>query len=232
MTLTNEFIAQRDAFKFREGTCDANVFHNVVVGNEYRLPDRLPVDGWIFDIGAHIGSFTQACLERGARCIVACEPDPENFCRAQAHLAEAIRCGWVTLLPVAVLGRVPFSGLVRLSDYESRPDELNTGGAQIVERGGRFVPAVALQPLMDEFTGRGVELLKLDCEGSEWDILSTLGVLREVRNICGEYHSFGAQLRDLNGETLQLMLTQMWFETTIAPHGDPGLGLFFGRRKS
>ena len=47
--------------------------------NEYGLPDGFTADDVIVDVGAHICSFTRACLDRGAGIVIACEPYPLSF---------------------------------------------------------------------------------------------------------------------------------------------------------
>ena len=48
---------------------------------------------------------------------------------------------------------------------------------------------VTLEELMDRCGIEAVDLLKLDCEGAEWDILPAAeGVLPRVRQICMEFH--------------------------------------------
>jgi hypothetical protein len=52
-------------FEFRDGTTDESIFLSITEYNEYELPDRLPADSVIVDIGTHIGSFCHAVLSRG-----------------------------------------------------------------------------------------------------------------------------------------------------------------------
>src|SRR5262245_45549865 len=66
-------------FIFRPGTMDEEIFHSVVTYNEYRLPDTLQAEDIIVDIGAHIGSFCYAVLQRGARHVYGFEPEPGNY---------------------------------------------------------------------------------------------------------------------------------------------------------
>ena len=51
------------------------------------------------------------------------------------------------------------------------------------------VRLITLARLTDEQSLPHVDLLKLDCEGAEWDILPAAeGALSSVRQICMEYH--------------------------------------------
>lgn len=54
------------------------------------------------------------------------------------------------------------------------------------------VECVSLQAFIDEhLPGATIDILKIDCEGSEVDVLRTLKpeTLRRIRYICGEYHT-------------------------------------------
>src|SRR2546429_5351883 len=66
-------------WKFRENTWDENIVKTVVEQNEYRLPERFDEKDIVIDGGAHIGSFSYACLLRGAGQVVAYEADYENY---------------------------------------------------------------------------------------------------------------------------------------------------------
>ena len=62
-----EFVSAR-GYKFyaRPETTDSAIFTNVVDDNEYNLPQSFEPDDIVVDIGAHIGGFSYAALERGA----------------------------------------------------------------------------------------------------------------------------------------------------------------------
>ena len=62
----------------------------------------------------------------------------------------------------------------------------NTGAVEVHPDGSHPTRAFALDDLLVRY-GR-VDLLKLDCEGSEWPILAHASQLHRVRTICGEYH--------------------------------------------
>lgn len=220
----------RRAFEFRAGTCDSNVFQDVVVGNEYQLPEVMNPTHWVLDVGAHIGSFTQAALERGAQKIVAFEPDPENFCRARRHLAAAIAAGHVTLIPAAVVGGLR-SGLASLSGYLVAEAEVNTGGAHLLADAAPNIAAVSITDLVQCFASHRWGWLKLDCEGGEWDILEGLAtVVWKPWQVCGEYHPGTRSHPEADMEDLLRRLC--YAHRRVVPHGDAGLGLFFADRNA
>ena len=82
---------------FREGTNDSLIFDEIFKRNAYRLPENLFADDIIIDIGAHLGFFTEAAVQRGARKIHAVEAERENYRLAKEYLKEYIDQGSVSL---------------------------------------------------------------------------------------------------------------------------------------
>ena len=185
--------AVAEPFHTRPGTLDPNIYGEVLVGNEYRLPERFEATDLVIDIGAHIGSFAAACLLRGAGRVVSFEPVPANHALLSVNLArfggrgEARRAAvWRSDVPATELR------------YELSGDPTNTGGGNVLGKsaGGLAVPAVPLDAVVTELlaaTGQShIRLLKLDCEGSEYPVLLTATCLDRVAELCGEYHDIGA----------------------------------------
>jgi hypothetical protein len=78
----------------------------------------------IVDVGAHVGSFTRACLDRGAGRVISCEPEFHEHLRANL----AAYGDRVTIVPKAIGGPDsrscihPFSdGRCRCSDPTMEP---------------------------------------------------------------------------------------------------------------
>ena len=187
-------LVQMHGFVFRSGTSDEAVFRAVVEKNEYELPEKISAKDVIIDIGAHIGTYSYACLARGARRVEAYEPESENFRLASHNLREF--SGRVRLHKLAVWRSdrhpepLPYSGYVHAETH------VNTGGGTVLthwEQSPRherkeLVPSTSLDEILRRF--KEVHLLKLDCEGSEWPILFTSRLLGRVRKLCGEFHEF------------------------------------------
>lgn len=95
---------------------------------------------------------------------------------------------------VGISGR---SGFVALEDIGLSPDRRNTGGHSVLgpqasdvpPDGRAFVELVPLGALLDRETR--VDLLKIDCEGAEFDILYNLtpAQLAKIDSMVGEIHS-------------------------------------------
>lgn len=179
-------------WKFREGTWDRDIFDCVVRDNEYQLPDVLPPDSVVIDVGSHIGSFGLACLNRGARFVMSYEADYDNWKLCTDNL-----------LPYGASKAICYRFAVWRSDQPFRQLFLNpssnlanTGGGEVVFSScGQSVPSRRLDLCIEDalWFGRGprVNLLKLDCEYSEWPILLTSKKLELVDEVIGEFHEIG-----------------------------------------
>lgn len=182
--------------KFRPNTIDRAIFHHVTAGNEYRLPDRFREDDVILDIGAHIGSFALAALERGAGFVRCVEADGCNAALCRHNLADHLACGRVEVTHGAAWRSDGVcEGLFHSGYTYHRCGLLNTGAGIVGTVGGRRpTPNLPFDDVVRSTTaGRGdrIRLLKLDCEGSEYPILLTSATLHQIDEIVGEFHEFG-----------------------------------------
>ena len=195
------------------GTDHEDTWREVALLNVYRLPER--IDNWrVVDVGAHIGLFANVCLARGAAHITCVEPNPDNLRRLLANL---------TGYPVAVVEAAAWPEAGRLRLYRpTQPGRTNCG--YVLPDGGPAADtvAVALDPLLAEAGGpAGVDLLKLDCEGAEWELLARCR-LPGVRRVAGEYHLGGSH----DTAELRTLLARRFNHVEVAERGD-GVGSFF-----
>jgi methyltransferase, FkbM family len=167
-------------FCYREHSYDETILKEVVHRNSYlrKLPSKTN-DIWL-DIGGHIGAF--ACqASREAKQIISFEPDPTNFNLLLKNLAMN-NCQNVTPVNCAVRS---FSGAATLY-LNQRHDQ--SSHSFFVKRGRLpvLVPVRAALEIFDEFQPNK---LKLDCEGSEYEIIMSLGQkLQTLEGIILEYH--------------------------------------------
>lgn len=217
---------------FRKNTLDEDIFKSVFYSNVYRLPDFLNPKSKIIDIGAHIGSFAYSCLVRGCDNIICFEPDIENFEILTKNLEQFK--GKVKNENKAVWGnreveKLYFSGFVMP----------NTGhGTVFFERINRptYVRYVTLDEILVNYDN--IDILKLDCEGSEYNIIYNTENLHKIKRIVGEYHeinndfvprkSLGSSL-DIslcNFKSLKKYLQSNGFSVEDVNHNDT-TGLFF-----
>lgn len=222
--------SKRNGWTLRDDTMDEYVYESVAVRNEYRLPSRFEREAVIIDIGAHIGAFALACHERGSRRIVAFEPNEENYrvARKNVKLLSGVK-----LRRAAVLDR---DAEITCGSFPGLNGLENTGGAIVsFGRNGHSTRALAFDKILRQL-GQ-VNLVKLDCEGSEWPILLNGTEWDRVKAICGEYHLFptvASQLGVREPPSLRILsrvLARHFPSLTIEQANDDGLGRFWAWRE-
>ncbi len=212
----------------------------VLVGDAYHL-DRLP---WststelplaVLDIGAHVGAFAVGIAQRYPAAKVTCyEPSPTTarYLRANIitnHLHQRVQ------IHAAAVASEP--GSVHLySDGDASGGATTIDPALGSERRSRTVtvcPAVAFETAVS--SAGNVNLVKLDCEGAEYDIVlnSDPSYWEHVRCVLLEYHPVaGHSWEELAGHFSDLGFAVSWVE---ADQRRPGLGmamLMRGERKA
>ena len=146
----------------------------------------------VVDIGAHIGTFARLIHSRNPAAKIICvEACPENL--------EALRANVGSFAEVVHAACCYEEGELALCN-SVRPNCTSTGGSKVVaadavasEAHGEYWPdrrpleKVTLEQLGERFGFDRIDILKLDCEGSEYSILSGCDLSR-VRFAVGEYH--------------------------------------------
>ncbi len=164
--------------KFRELTWDKDIYRCVAIHNEYKLPNSLSKENVIIDIGAHIGSFSRTCIDRGAGTVVAFEAHPENFKIAVENVPEA-----------NIYNYAVWSTSNKVVSMPLNLPKVNTGGAGVIYNsipGSYLIPTIDLDSIVEKFDT--VNIVKMDCEGSEFEILTTFKNFHKVKLFVGEYH--------------------------------------------
>jgi FkbM family methyltransferase len=158
-------------------------FIGCCIRNDYGLSDRLSRVETILDIGANLGFFSIAARSHYPHAkIHAYEPNP----RVLPFLEYNISPLKVDIYPEAVGAE---NGLVSIIDSGAS----NQAKTELTGEG--TIPLIRLDTAIGRMGGT-VDLLKLDCEGAEWDMFQSKNPWRHVRNIRMEYHLF-------HGETVQ-----------------------------
>jgi len=129
----------------------------------------------IIDVGSNIGFFSLASrMAFPASKIHAYEPN-QNLSRYLNSYSDSLK---IENYPEAVGKK---HGLVEL---ELMGDS-NQSRIQYSDKGS--IPMISINEAIDRIGGNA-HLLKMDCEGSEWEILQERQSLGSVRNITLEYH--------------------------------------------
>jgi len=180
--------SQFPGVRFRPDTNDDLIFRSIVEFDEYRLPESFENEDVVIDVGAHIGGFAYAALERGCGQAYCYEADEENARLCRSNLKQF--GDRATVIRAAIWRSDQPESVVRFS--RSSVEE-NQGGGNVIGRSGRKTRAVGLDEAIrvaTRGTGRRIRMLKLDCEGAEFPILFTSSLLHLVDDIRGEVHEF------------------------------------------
>jgi FkbM family methyltransferase len=172
-------------------------FIGCCVRNDYGLRQQLKDVETILDIGANVGFFSVAArayypLAR----IHAYEPNRRSFEFLKSN-AEQLGINVYQEAVGADEGRVVIA------------DEGDSNQAKTIASADGGIPQIALERAVERLGGT-VDLLKLDCEGAEWDMFRSALPWRHIRNIRMEYHLFDHHTL----EDVEQTLKQLGFRIT------------------
>ena len=162
------------SFPEAERGCQAWELQEVLYGDCYRLASVDKQARTIVDIGANVGLFALAARRYFARAAIHCyEPNPEvlphlrsNCAQIGAHIHEA-----------AVGETAGFASLEnRGSSLQTTANASTTG-------------TIRIESFSSVVDGLGpIDLLKLDCEGAEWEMFRCNEAWQRIRAVVMEYH--------------------------------------------
>lgn len=210
----------RDGARVRCRLVDAGSLLSVNVDGDYDLPG---ID-WasmraIVDIGAHVGTFTLWAALRAPRArILSVEPNPNTFAFLQRNIADNGLSGRVTAVNAAA-GPAHGVGTLELVEHSL--------GTRLARNGGGSVTA-QVETIPDLLKRAGIDqidFLKLDCEGTEYEIFDALDpeTLRRFKAIACEYHPVpGRDVREI-----ARLLRDSGFQVEVP---DARLGLIWAAR--
>jgi FkbM family methyltransferase len=166
---------------------DAGDLLSVFVDQDYdRVQIPWPELHSIVDVGSTVGSFTVWAARRSPQArLISVEPNPAVYPYLVGNVRENQLSERVTTVEAA-LGAV--DGVAAIEDdrgYSTLVRIVPIGSGK-----GPRVRLLTLEQLFDETRMDHCDLLKLDCEGGEYDILLSASdrLLRRIRAIVCEYH--------------------------------------------
>ncbi|HJY27726.1 MAG TPA: FkbM family methyltransferase [Pyrinomonadaceae bacterium] len=139
----------------------------------------------VIDIGAHIGFFAIYTALRFPEVVIhSFEPFPENYELLQQNL---VRNGITNVRTY----QVGVSGSGRPLEMVTNPQ--NSGSSTCYSRTLEYsrttgIPSNTLDHIFDSLRIGKCKLLKIDCEGSEYEILFSTRSLAKVEYLSGEFH--------------------------------------------
>lgn len=168
---------------------DAEVIKEVIDNLEYLRWGDITINpgDLVIDCGAHIGSFTRLALTMGAS-VIAIEPHEGNFEYLMANTEGAKNLKLVNALL--------FDGSKVVFHSDKERNELHKVLAY-GDSGDDVMQSVRLDDIVKKFGVERIDLLKMDIEGSEYQVLYDLDCLDIVQQITMEWHYGASNLADL-----------------------------------
>jgi FkbM family methyltransferase len=157
-----------------------NDFITCFLDDEYGLSEGKLVLNTVADIGANIGFFSMAARSYFPRATIhAYEPNP----RVTPYVSKNAESARFQLFSEAV-GAV--EGFVRMEDNS----DSNQARTAPVSDSSKGVPQVSLATVVQRLGGH-VDLIKVDCEGAEWDLFADSESWGAIGRVRMEYHLWG-----------------------------------------
>ncbi|MCC7438503.1 MAG: FkbM family methyltransferase [Armatimonadetes bacterium] len=148
----------------------------------------VPDGSVVIDVGASIGDFALLAAQQGARTrVIAVEPMPATVALLEHNIHRNNFSDQITVISGAVAGT---TGTQMLHTSDSALSHTLVPG---VHRDSSHVPiqCFSLADVMLQHQIGQCDILKMDCEGAEYDILynSTPETLKNIKEIRLEYHT-------------------------------------------
>lgn len=211
--------------KLRTSSTDIQALANVWINEEYKKTGfEIKNDDTIIDIGAHVGLFTlyasQYCKVGRIFCL---EPIKNNF----DLLSENVQIN--QLSNVKCINKAVHNKNNSIRMYLSETDN----AAHSVFGNGNEHVDVNATTLSEIFNAENIQicnLLKMDCEGSEYEIFEATAdeYLKKIQKICLEYHIIKGDFKPLNA--LKSRLATLGFQIADVSSTD-NLGILYAKRE-
>jgi FkbM family methyltransferase len=171
----------------------------------------------IVDVGANVGAATLWFARKAPQArIISVEPSPKVVPALRRNIHSNQLGDRIQIVAAALAGR---TGTVTLNEGGH---SVSATTALPMSGNSGTVHALSLDDLLEEHGVDEVDVLKLDCEGAEFDILHSSDdrLLRRHRFIVGEYHA--EKRAELEGLVSRLEAARF----SVSLSGGESLGLF------
>lgn len=209
-------------YEARSNTADRRTINEIWIFKDY-TPEGFEINekDVVLDIGAHIGIFSIFASEFARKGkVYAFEPVLENF-EILKHNLEINKINNIIPMNKAVSDK---TGSRKMFFLENNTVEhsfytgwSNLSKSAMYKTKEIDVETISLIDFIDNYGIRQIDFLKMDCEGTEYEILSSCpdDVLKIIRKMSIEYHNID---NNLNGLSLKKFLEGKGFKVNIKPH--------------
>ena len=185
----------------RPGVTSDEDWGQLTVIKEY---EHLPIEGkTLLDVGGNIGAFACRAAMEGCKKVITFEPHPDNF-----HLLSLNTYPWAEVVS-------PMHAALVTHDQKEvdlwLTNERTMGSCSTTEFRGRTkitVPAHNFGLTLYLYQPDGI---KMDCEGAEWDLLTTL-LPPCVKDVAAELHFTKKMWREKSLPQVMLVMAGQGFE--------------------
>jgi FkbM family methyltransferase len=221
----NLYLKNGLEIKLRTKSTDLQAFTNVWVLKEYVIKEfETSKNDVVIDIGGHVGLFAlYASMMSPNGRIISIEPYSQNFSLLKENV---IKNNLNNIIPVnkAITNSNKNIELF-IDDNDDSAHSIYNNGKNSIQ-----IESTTLEAIMNENQILECDMLKIDCEGAEFDIIESLSnkELSKIRKIALEYH-----LKENNKSSLKNLtkrLEEMSFDINIETTND-FLGMLYAKMK-
>jgi FkbM family methyltransferase len=166
----------------------------------------------VVDVGGYIGDFSvYAAKYLKAPKVIVYEPTAENFAILQQNIAAN---GYEQTI-IAVNKGVSDRNESVLNVEKSESEEMHASVYWYEHGEKRTIPCDTMQQIFDTHKLSRVDLLKVDCEGGEYDIFPSMSddLYSRIANIVFEYHTINGS--DAKLTAILARLRSLGFDVTV-----------------
>lgn len=201
------------------------VFKEIFMADVYNIEAVsrvLPDDPLVIDIGANAGFFDILLLSKVKNAqIYAYEPLSSNIERMRSVASSNLRFDKsVTINPFAVTG-TPCE-MLRLYAQDTEDNQVVASSLKGFDIGNTkelWIPAIPLSEIIAGISKGRIDLLKMDCEGSEYDIILNTPpeAVRRIERMLIEVHDVDSQF---NIKTFSQHLAELGYDVNYTSIND------------
>jgi FkbM family methyltransferase len=211
-------------FHLRPFTTDRDIYEEVFIRDVYEIKSRaFSPNSIVIDIGGHIGIFSGIMSEKPVKRIYCYEASLDNYAVALNNLKGYISSGLVLLHNKAVWesnSNVTELCFTKYSNNCAAGDVLSNSGTESISCVGLDQE---IESILKANNISNIDLLKIDCEGAEYNILYTSKLLNCIRELKIEFHNIdeytsintGKFGYSCSGEGLKAFLVDLGYTITL-----------------